>query len=89
MLKHRMYSLNGTPTNMAVHELIDTMNTICIQNVSSTGSVYIGTSSVTTSLYGHKLFPGSSITLDVAAAQDIYAVGDTGTTVAVLELGTT
>ena len=80
-----MYSLNGTPTNLVVHEVIDTMNTLCIQNVSSTGYVYIGSDSVTTSVYGHKLFPGSSLTIELSAAANIYAVGDTGTTVAILE----
>ena len=85
MIKHRMYSLNSTPVNLVVHETIDAMNTLCIQNISSTGNVYIGSDSVTSSLYGHKLFPGSSLTIELSAAANIYAVGDSGTTVAVLE----
>lgn len=85
MIKHRMYSLNSSPTNLVIHEVIDSMNTLSIQNVSSSGFVYIGTSSVTSSSYGHKLFPGSSLNIDLAAATNIYAVGDAGTTIAVLE----
>lgn len=85
MIKHRMYSLNSTPVNLVVHEVIDSMNTLCIQNVSTSGFVYLGMSNVTSSSYGHKLFPGASLNIDLAAATNIYAVGDAGTTVSVLE----
>ena len=80
-----MYSLNSTPVNLVVHEVVDSMNTLCIQNVSRAGNVYIGSDNVTSSLYGHKLFPGASLTIELSAAANIYAVGDTGTTVAILE----
>lgn len=80
-----MYSLNSTPVNLVIHETIDAMNTLCIQNVSANGNVYIGSNSVNSSSYGHKLFPGSSLTIELSAAANIYAVGDVNTTVAILE----
>lgn len=81
-----MYSLNSTPVNLVIHETIDSMNTLCVQNISSSGNVYIGSSNVTSSMYGHKLFPGSSIAIELAAAANLHAVGDDGTSVAVLEV---
>jgi hypothetical protein len=86
MIKHRMYSLDSTPTNLVVHETVDPTNTLCIQNVSSTGNVYLGSSSVSSVSYGHKIFPGASFTIDMSSSGNIYAVGDSGTTVAILEL---
>lgn len=89
MIKQRMYDLNGTPVNISIHEVIDSMNNLCIQNISNTGNVYIGTSAVTTTSYGHRLYPGSSLTIELAAAANIYAVGESGTKIAVLELEVT
>ena len=84
-----MYDLNSTPTDLTVHEIIDSMNTICVQNVSSSGCIYVGSENVSLNLYGHKLFPGYSITMELSASSRIYAVGDTGTTAAVLEIDIT
>lgn len=89
MIRHRMYNLSATPTDLTIHDVIDSMNTMCVQNVSAAGNVYVGDSDVSTTSYGHKLFPGYSITMELAASSRIYAVGDTGTSVAILEIDIT
>ena len=89
MIRHRMYDLNESPVDLTVHEIIDSMNTICVQNIADSGNAYIGGASVSSSLYGHKLFPGSSITMELSASSRIYAVGDEGVSLAVLEIDIT
>ena len=84
-----MYELSDAPVDLTVHEIIDSMNTICIQNIASSGNAYIGDSYVSGSFYGHKLFPGSSITMELSASSHIYAVGDADVSLAVLEIDIT
>lgn len=89
MIRHRMYSLNGTPQDLTIHEVIDSMNTLCVQNVSAVGNIYIGSENVSDISYGHKLYPGYSMTMELSASSRVYAVGDSGTTAAVLEIDIT
>ena len=89
MIRHRMYDLGDSPIDVTVHEIIDSMNTICIQNIASSGNAYIGDISVSGSSYGHKLFPGSSITMELSASSHVYAVGDPDVRIAVLEIDIT
>jgi hypothetical protein len=89
MIRDRMYDLNEVPVDLTVHEIIDSMNTICVQNISDSGNAYIGGTSVSYSSYGHKLFPGSSITMELSASSRIYAVGDEGVSRAILEIDIT
>lgn len=85
-LKHRIVSLNGTAQNLVVREATDARNTLSIQNVANTGFAYLGNSTVTTSSYGYKLFPGQSFIIEMASSDDIYAVGDSGVSVAIFNI---
>lgn len=52
----------------------------------SYGFAYLGNSTVSTTNYGHKLYPGQSFIIEMAYSDNMYAVGDTGVKIAVMEL---
>ena len=85
-LKQRILSLNSTPQNLVYRETVHSVNTLVVQNISQIGFAYIGTSSVSSSIFGFKLFPGQSFTVELAYSDNLYAAGDSGVQVSVLEL---
>jgi hypothetical protein len=88
-IKHRIETLSGTALELTSNNVIDPFISLSIQNIMTSGYAYIGGSNVSTSNYGHKLYPGQSFTIDLAPKDNIYAVGDSGVQVAIfiLELG--
>lgn len=86
MLRTRNLTLNGTAQELTIDDDLDTPNNISIQNTSDTGYAYIGGYGVTTSSYGHKLFPGQSFSVELASNDQIWAAGDSGVTVSVFIL---
>ena len=81
--RHRLITLNGTAQNLVVREATDARNTMSIQNIMSKGFAYLGGPGVTSSNYGHKLYPGQSFTVEMASSDDLWAVGDSGVQVAI------
>lgn len=86
MLKHRIITLNSTAQDLVTHETVDALAVFSIQNIMSSGFAYLGNSSVSSSSYGHKLYPGQSFTIELAPSDRIYAVGDSGVQVAIFSL---
>lgn len=84
--RHKIQSLNSTAVNLVVREATDAVNSMSIQNVSSSGFVYLGGYNVTNTDYGIKLFPGQIYTIELAPSDDIWAVGDSGTSVAIFNI---
>ena len=79
-------TLNGTPQNLVTREIIHSTNTLSIQNIMDTGYAYLGNENVSLSNFGHKLYPGQSFTVELSSSDNIYAIGDAGVQVAVMEL---
>lgn len=52
----------------------------------SSGYAYLGNESVSSSIYGHRLYPGQSFTIELAPSDRIFAVGDSGVSVALFKL---
>lgn len=86
MLRHRIVALNSTPVLMTTHEPVDRLNVLSIQNIMNTGYAYLGSSNVSSSVYGHKLYPGQSFTIELAPNDRVWAVGDAGVSVAIFNL---
>lgn len=84
MIRTRNYVLNGTPQEMTINDMINTPNTISIENTAATGFAYIGLENVSSSSYGFKLYPGQSFMADLSSDHQLWAVGDNGVTVAVM-----
>jgi len=86
MLRTRNLTLNGTAQELTIDDMIDTPNSLSIQNTSDSGYVYVGNEAVTSSNYGHKLFPGQSFSVELGSNDQVFAVGDSNVTVAVFIL---
>jgi hypothetical protein len=85
-LRHKIQALNSTPVNLVVREAADARNSMSIQNVANAGFAYLGNSSVTTSDFGIKLFPGQIYTIELSSSDDLWAVGDSGVSVAIFNI---
>ena len=82
-LKHKILILSSTPQRLNVREVVDSRSTLSVQNIVTTGYAYLGNSSVTTTNYGHKLYPAQSFTIEMSSNDDIWAVGDSGVEIAI------
>jgi hypothetical protein len=84
-ISHKILSLNSTPQNAVTRGNGHSMNTLNIQNISSSGNAYLGDPSVTTTNFGYKIYPGQSFSIEMAWSNNIYVVGDSGVQVAIIE----
>jgi hypothetical protein len=85
MLRTRNLTLNSTAQELTIDDVVDTPNTISVQNTDLYDSLYIGRESVTTSSYGIKLSPGQMWSADLGPHDKIYAVGTASVAVLILE----
>ena len=85
-LRHKVQALNSTPVNLVIREATDARNSMSIQNVANVGFAYLGAEGVTSSDFGIKLFPGQIYTIELAPSDDIWAVGDSGVSVAIFNI---
>lgn len=85
-LRHKVQALNSTPVNLVVRETTDARNSMSIQNVSNIGFAYLGAAGVSSTDFGIKLFPGQIYTIELAPSDDIWAVGDSGVSVAIFNI---
>lgn len=85
MLRTRNLTLTSTAQELTIDDMIDTPNTISVQNTDVAAPLYIGNESVTSSNYGIKLAPGQMWSADLSANDQLYAVGTSTVAVLVLE----
>jgi hypothetical protein len=85
MLRTRNLTLTSTAQELTIDDMVDTPNTISVQNTDVAAPLYIGNESVTTSNYGIKLTAGQIWSADLGADDKIYAVGTAGVAVLILE----
>ena len=85
-LNHKIVTLDSTPQNLVTRETVHSANTLTIQNIMSSGYAYLGSEFVSFNNFGHKLYPGQSFVIELAWSDNIYAIGDSGVQVAVMEL---
>lgn len=84
MIRTRNLSLNATAQLVTITDSVETPNTIVIQNTHSSAYAYLGNEGVSSSNYGFRLQPGVVFSADFNAYEKIYAVGDSGSTIAVM-----
>lgn len=89
MIKQRIQALNGTPVDLTYTGIIDPLTVLSVQNIMESGYAYLGGENVSINNYGHKLYPGQSFTIELAPNDKLFAVGDSGVSVAIftLEIG--
>ena len=82
-LRHKILTLDSTPQNLVTRETVHSVNTLTVQNIMETGYAYLGAETVSSTDFGHKLYPGQSFTVEMASSDDLWAVGDSGVQVAI------
>jgi hypothetical protein len=85
MLRTRNLTLNATAQELTINDMINTANTISVQNTDASAPVYIGNESVTSSNYGIKLSAGQIWSADLGPNDQVYAVGTSTASILILE----
>jgi hypothetical protein len=86
MIKQRIQALSGTPFDLTYTGVIDPLTVLSVQNIMDSGYAYLGGENVSINNYGHKLYPGQSFTIELAPNDKLFAVGDSGVSVAIFTL---
>jgi hypothetical protein len=86
MIKQKIQLLNSTPIDLTYSGLVDPHCVLSIQNIMNSGYAYLGNENVSSSNYGHRLYPGQSFTIELSPNDKLFAVGDSGVSVAVFTL---
>lgn len=86
MIKQTILELSSTAVNLTSSSPVDPLVLLSIQNVMDTGYAYLGNENVSSSNYGHKLYPGQSFTIELAPNDKLYACGDSGVSIALFTL---
>ena len=89
MVRQEIIELDSTPIDLTIHGAIDPLTVMSIQNIMSTGFAYLGNENISTTSYGHKLYPGQSFTIELAPNDKLFAIGDSGVSIAkfILDIG--
>ena len=75
MIRTRNLTLSTTtPIELTIADTVQSASTLVVQNNNDSGYVYLGTSAVSSSNYGFKLFPGQAFTIELSAYGHLYAV---------------
>ncbi len=79
MIRHRIQALSTTtPAQLTIEDVVQSANTLVVQNINEVGFIYLGTSSVSSSNYGYKLYPGQGFTIELSSYTRMYAVSSNG-----------
>jgi hypothetical protein len=79
MIRHRLQALStSTPTQLTIDDEVQSANTLVVQNINDSGFIYIGTTAVSSSNYGYKIYPGQGFTIELSAYTRVYAVSSNG-----------
>lgn len=86
MIEHSLITLNSDESirisPIGVHSGID----ITIQNINSSGYIYIGGVGVSISDYGYRILPNHAISIELNGFDSLYAISsDSGMQIAVLK----
>lgn len=86
MIRHRLQALStSSATQLTIDDEVQSANTLVVQNINDSGFIYIGTTAVTSSNYGYKIYPGQGFTVELSAYTRVYAVSSaTSMTAAVM-----
>lgn len=75
MIRHEIKSLSNTvASNLDIQQAIKSAYTLIIQNVNSSGYIYVGNNNVTNINYGFKLYPTQIATIELPSRNSLYAV---------------
>jgi hypothetical protein len=88
MTTHQLYTVGNTEpirvTPPGTHSGMD----ITLQNVSSSGYVYVGNENVSDTSYGYRILPNHAVSFELPGLNPLYVISSApGTQLAVLQIG--
>jgi hypothetical protein len=88
MANHQLYSISNTEITRLTPEGIHSGIDITLQNVSSSGYIYVGGENVSDTSYGYRLLPNHAISFELPGKDSLHVIASApGTQLAVLEIG--
>lgn len=88
MIRHNLVNISSTEAvNLDISETVKSSFTLIIQNINTTGYIYIGNSGVTSSNYGFRISPNQAFTIELPSSINLYAIAsDINLQAAVMEI---
>jgi len=87
MIRHAIKTLSTTePIELTINDNINGVSTLVVQNISETGSVYLGGSTVSSNDYGFIIYPKQAFTVELRPFDRIYAVGSSSFNIACMSI---
>lgn len=87
MIRHAIKTLSTTePVELTINDNVNAVSTLVVQNISETGNVYLGGSSVSSIDYGFMIYPKQAFTVELRPFDRIYAVGSDSFTIACMSI---
>lgn len=88
MTTHNLVTVSDTTpvriTPLGTHSGMD----ITIQNIETSGNIYVGGEGVSTTSYGHRISPGAAISFELPGSNALYLIADNaGSKAAILSIG--
>lgn len=86
MSSHEIFSLSDTTATRLTPNGTHSGMDITIQNINSTGYIYIGAEGVTSASFGYRLLPNHAWSIELPGFDALYAIAETnGAEIAVLK----
>lgn len=76
MTTHNVYTLSDSETTQITPNGTHSGMDITIQNVNTSGHVYVGGDGVTSSNYGYRIMPNHAISFELAGEDDLYLIAE-------------
>lgn len=76
MTAHNIYTLSDTTATQITPNGTHSGMDITIQNVNTSGYVYVGGEGVTTTNYGYRLMPNHAISFELSGNDDLYVIAE-------------
>lgn len=74
MAYHSLKTLSSTESTLVSPPGVHSGTDITIQNVNTSGYIYIGSSSVTAEDYGYRILPNHAISIELSGQSSLYAI---------------
>jgi hypothetical protein len=88
MTQHALTTLSSSSATRLTPNGIHSGMDITLQNVNSSGYIYIGSSSVSSTNYGFRIMPNHSISFELPGKDSLYAIASINSMkVAVIQTG--
>lgn len=72
--RHELITLSSASATLVGPSVVHSGADLTLQNVNSSGYIYLGTQSVTSTSYGYRILPNHAISFELPGNATIYAI---------------